>query len=439
MFAIYSVLYTLSLVILLPYFLVNREKYLSGLKQRLGFLPDFVSNGKPVIWVHCVSVGETNAARPLIDIIHNRYPNHRIVVSTTTKTGYDLATSVFLKRADLVFYNPFDIPFVVRRVMRRIKPNMILIMETEIWFNFLREANHNRTHVAIVNGRLSEKSFRRYSWVRGMMKRVFRYVDVAMMQSKEDGQRLVDLGMKHNKVKITGNFKFDQKIDKSERTLTAYFKERFGFNSVTPVIVAASTHSPEEKWILEAFKKIYLSGVPNLPRLILVPRHPERFDEVAGLIGQTGLSFVRRTAPLSLEDELTDVLLLDSIGELRSIYPLADIVFVGGSLIPRGGQSILEPALAKKTIVTGNSMTNFEAVAKEFSARNAFVRLPQLEEALISDQLAAKFLELLQNPELKERLARNAYSVMHTNRGATAKTLKHLAPYLQVTGNVIGG
>ncbi len=437
MFFVYSAVYTISLVVLLPYFLLNRGKYLAGFKQRLGFLPELEANSKPVLWIHCVSVGETNAAKPLIEAILRKFPNYRIVVSTTTKTGQELATRLFKNKADLIFYIPFDLGFIVKRVMRKIKPNVILVMETEIWFNLFREAYGHRAHVIIVNGRLSEKSVKRYSWIRKTMKRVLRYVDLALMQTREDAKRLVSLGIRNKKVKVTGNFKFDQMVDKEEKSLTAFFKERFGFTKETPLIVAASTHSPEEKWILEAFKKLYMSGMPNLPRLVLVPRHPERFDEVEKLISGTGLSYVRRTTTLSFEDELADVVLLDTIGELRSVYPLADIVFVGGSLIPHGGQSILEPALAKTTIVTGHSMTNFEAVANEFAARDAFVRLPPLEEDAVTDRLATEFMELIGNPETKNRLANNAYSVMHDNRGATFRTIKFLSPYLKVSGNVL--
>lgn len=437
MYFVYSVVYTISLVVLFPYFLFKRGKYLAGLKQRLGFLPEFPPSGRPVLWLHCVSVGETNAVKPLVEAILKKFPNYRFVISTTTKTGNELARRLFEEKADLVFYMPFDLAFIVRRVMRRIKPNVILVMETEIWFNFLREAYRHRAHVAIVNGRLSEKSVRRYSWIRGTMKRALRYVDLALMQTGEDAKRLVSLGIRSSKVKVTGNFKFDQQVNKKEKSLTAFFKERFGFTKETPLIVAASTHSPEEKWILEAFKKLYMSGLPDLPRLVLVPRHPERFDEVERLIARTGLSYVRRTTSLSFEDELADVVLLDTIGELRSVYPLADIVFVGGSLIPHGGQSILEPALAKKTIVTGHSMTNFEAVASEFAANEAFVQLPPLEENAVTERLAAEFMELISNTETKNRLAKNAYSLMHANRGATSRTVKFLTPYLKVSGNVL--
>ena len=439
MFFVYSFIYAIALVVLFPYFLFNREKYLSGLKERLGFIPTFKHNGRPVAWVHCVSVGETNAAIPLVRSILKRYPNYRIVVTTTTKTGQDLAKKVFKEQADLVFYMPFDLPFIVNRVLGKIRPNIVLVVETEIWLNFFRSAHRKGARLAVVNGRLSEKSASRYAWIKGTMKRVLRYVDIALMQTDDDAKRLISLGIRHKKVKVTGNFKFDQRIEKGQENLTAYFRERFGFDENTPLIVAASTHDPEERWILEAFKKLYMSGKANLPRLMLVPRHPERFDEVADLIEETGLSFARRTAPLAIDDELADVVLLDTIGELRSVYPVADIVFVGGSLIPHGGQSIFEPALAKKSIVTGSFMANFQAAVDEFALKNAFVQIPELEDDRISDMLAKKFAEMIDNPALREKLAENAFAVVQSNRGATARTMKHLKPILQVSGNVVSG
>lgn len=437
MFFLYSFLYTIVFVCMSPLFLLRRKKYASGFKQRLGFLPKFTRDGRPVIWIHCVSVGETNAARPLVKKILEQYSNYRLVVSTTTKTGQELAQDLFAEDADLIFYFPFDWRWTVRKVLRKLNPNMILIMETEIWFNFLKEAHRNRSRVFIINGRLSDKSVKRYRWISKTMKRVMRYVDAALMQTPADARRLVKLGVNINKVKVTGNFKFDQKRDEKEMALISYFKERFGFLKDAPLIVAASTHEPEERWILDAFKIVYKSGVPNLPRLMIVPRHPERFEEVAELIDKTGFSWIKRTSDLGQEDELADIVLLDTIGELRSVYPLAEIVFIGGSLIPHGGQNILEPALEKKAIVTGYHMFNFEAMVKEFNEKNAFIQLPKLKEKKVPEKLAETFQFLLEDDELRETLSKRAYSLMSKNRGATEKTLHHLKPYLQVQGNVL--
>ncbi len=437
MFLLYSFLYTIAFIIMSPIFLLKRNKYLAGFKQRFGLIPEFSQDARPVIWIHCVSVGETNAARPLINKILEEYPNYRVVISTTTKTGQEFAQRIFGTVADLIFYFPFDWQFTVRRVLSKLKPKVILIMETEIWLNFLRQSRKSGARVFIVNGRLSENSANRYLWIKKTMKRALACVDAAFMQTASDANRIVKIGIKQNKVKVTGNFKFDQERDEKEKVLTAYFKERFGFSKDSPLIIAASTHEPEEKWILEAYKKVYKSGVSKLPRLMLVPRHPERFEEVGELIEKTGFSWVKRTSALDFDDEIADVILLNTIGELRSIYPLAEIVFVGGSLIPHGGQNILEPALEKKAIITGHFMMNFQSMAEQFAKQNAFIQLPKLKENQIADELSKVFIKLVESEDLRIDLAKRAFWVMDKNRGATDNTLEYLQPYLDVQSNFV--
>lgn len=252
MFLLYSFLLTVGFIILLPRFLFQ-EKYAVGLRERFGNLPDFQASEKPLMWLHCVSVGETNAARPLVEELKKNFPEYRLVVSTTTRTGQDLAKKVFATDAELVFYFPFDWKFTVRRVLDKIKPDVVLIMETEIWFNFVREAHKSGAKVFVVNGRLSEKSFSRYSLIPKMMRRVLHHVDLALMQTRADVERLVNLGMRRAKIKVTGNIKFDQAFDETEEALTGEFQRRFAVSEATPLIVAASTHAPEERWILQAF------------------------------------------------------------------------------------------------------------------------------------------------------------------------------------------
>jgi 3-deoxy-D-manno-octulosonic-acid transferase len=305
-------------------------------------------------------------------------------------------------------------------------------METEIWFNFLREAKRDRTYIFIVNGRLSEKSSDRYQKIRKTMSRVLRFVDLALMQTNSDAQRLLRLGINANKVRVTGNIKYDQSPVENNSVFVSYFSERFDIQKKNPLIVAASTHAPEERWILEAFKKVYKTREGNLPRLLIAPRHPERFDEVAELIKKSGLKLVRRSNPLNLEDVSADVILLDSIGELRQVFSLAEIVFVGGSLIPHGGQNILEPAVAKKAIVTGFYTMNFDEIVKTFEKNEAVARLPELDENEIPEKLAGVFTELLRSEEKRLKLAENAFKMLEKNRGATGKTMKFMRPILQV-------
>lgn len=434
MFLLYSILFSLAFLILLPLLILRRQKYASGLPQRLGRLPEFKHDGREVVWLHCVSVGETNAARPLVDELIRNFPDHRLVVSTTTKTGQELALSVYRDKADSVFYFPLDWKFSVRRTLRAFRPSLVLLMETEIWPRFFREVKQSGARLVIVSGRLSEKSFKNYLLIRRFVSRVLRDLDLALMQGEADARRIISLGMNPESVVVTGNIKFDQNTNEFESGLADAIGERFGFSDDRPLIVAASTHSPEEKWLLDAFGKLRDGG--HTARLLIAPRHPERFDEVAKIIGEAGFSFARRSEDVSGTDRAADIVLLDSIGELRAIYPLGEIVFVGGSLIPHGGQSILEPAAAGKAIVTGPFMMNFEAAIKQFLEHDALLQLPQAEDpAKIPEALDDTLAELLIDKQRRIKLGENAQAVIETNRGATFRTIQALTPLLK-TGEV---
>lgn len=433
MFFLYSFLLTVAFFLLSPLLLIRREKYAAGFWQRLGSLPDFDSEGKPVVWLHCVSVGETQAARPLVKALSEEYPEYKLVVSTTTRTGQELAKEIFKNEAALIFYFPFDWKFSVRRALRKIKPDVVLLTETEIWFNFIREAKSFGAKIAIINGRLSEKSAKNYTLIRRTFRRVMQRVDLALMQSNEDAQRLLSVGGRIPHIKITGNLKFDQTADDSEIDLTEYFRERFDFTNKNPPIVAASTHAPEEKLILEAYSLARQNLRDISPRLIIVPRHPERFSDVAESVKNSGFAWTRRSEAPSLRDKQAEIILLDSIGELRAAYPLAEIVFVGGSLVPHGGQSILEPAAAGKAIATGFYTMNFQSAVKEFLQKDALIQLPETDDKTAVKLLAEVFAELLRNEEKRSELGENAANVMAENRGAVAKTLENLKPLLTVS------
>ena len=433
MFFAYSFLYTLVFILMLPLFFLSaifRGKHAAGFFQRLGFLPKFKKDRRPVVWLHCVSVGETNAARPLVEAIKANYPKHRLIISTVTRTGQKLAREIYADAADCVFYVPFDWKWTVRRALRRFEPKVLLLMETEIWFNLIRETYKSGGRIAIVNGRLSDRSFTRYSKVKKFMKRVLGYLDLAAMQENADATRLMSLGLRASKARVTGNMKFDHDLDAQENSLTGELRSRFGITTEAPLIIAASTHSPEEKWVLDAFKDVWKSSGQNLPRLMIAPRHPERFDEVAELIKTTGFDWVRRSSPASSNDRTAEIILLDSIGELRAAYPLAEIVFVGGSLIPHGGQSIFEPAAAGKAIVTGPYTTNFEAAIKEFLSKEALVQIESVTEKDAVQKVAAELKLLLADPDIRGELGKNALETMDHNRGAAARTIEYIAPLL---------
>jgi 3-deoxy-D-manno-octulosonic-acid transferase len=388
-----------------------------------------------VIWLHCVSVGETNAARPLIDRLLMEFPDHRLIISTTTKTGQELARKAFAGKADAIFYFPFDWKFSVQRALRHFRPSLVLLMETEIWPRFISEAKMSGAKVAIVNGRLSERSFGRYSKIRGFISRVLANLDLALMQGGNDANRLISLGLPAAKTVVTGNLKFDIVEDPGDEQIAAELNERFRFDDGRPVIVAASTHEPEERWILKALCSMMAGEGRRKPRLVIAPRHPERFDAVARLLKDfrddaaceySRYRFARRSQGSNEDDHFADVVLLDSIGELRALYRLTQIAFVGGSLIPHGGQSVLEPAAAGNAILTGPHTFNFSDVVKVFLGNVALIQIPELPPEKIPDEIFLQLSDLLDEPDRIAELSRNARAVMEANRGATEKSILRL-------------
>jgi 3-deoxy-D-manno-octulosonic-acid transferase len=414
MYFVYSFLLSVAFIALVPLFLLRREKYASGFKQRLGNYPKFKQDGRRVIWLHCVSVGETNAARPLAEALRRELPEHRLVISTTTKTGQELAHKIFASVADTIVYFPFDWKFSVKRALENYKPSLVLLMETEIWPRFIHEAKLTGAKVAIVNGRLSAKSHARYSRFRALMRSVLGDIDLALMQDESDAKRIIDLGIDAGRVSVTGNLKFEQ--TEPDGSLTESFRARFGISSDKPLVVAASTHEPEEIYVIDALQ----GELGRSCRLMIVPRHPERFGAVARLLNESDYSFVRRSNDPSPSDKDADILLLDSIGELRSIFALAEIVFVGGSLIPHGGQNILEPAAEGKAIITGPHTENFDAIVKEFLANDAVCQVS-------NDALREEILTLLRDERSRHELGANALRVMTKGRDATTRTVEAIA------------
>jgi 3-deoxy-D-manno-octulosonic-acid transferase len=402
------------------------RKYVSGLRERLGFLPA-LNRSQPVIWLHCVSVGETQAARPLVERIRRELPQHALVVSTVTLTGQKLARDLFRSQAARVFYFPFDWRWSVRRALDAINPAAVLVMETELWPNFLRECKSRDIPVALVNGRISRKSFGRYLRVRGFLRRVLECLTLAVMQSEKDAERIRALGMAEERVFSVGNLKFeagrgDQKTD---------VKNRFGLQADVPLILAASTHAPEEKIVIESFKKLRKSQPPPLTlkvRLMIAPRKPERFNEVAELIEDSGLSWTRRTNEPAPEDANAAVILLDTIGELTSVYSHASVVFVGGSIVDRGGHNVLEPAAHGVAVVTGAHTHNFHAIVDLLNEAKAIVQLPPVEGEEAVAALSDALNRLLVDAEWRNELGRRAKQIVAANQGATEKTMKLIAP-----------
>ncbi|MBA3320695.1 MAG: 3-deoxy-D-manno-octulosonic acid transferase [Pyrinomonadaceae bacterium] len=435
MYFLYSLLLTLGLCALLPFFLLaalRHGKYLAGLGERLGGVAPLNTGGCPVIWLHCVSVGEAQAARPLAQALLSRYPSHALVVSTTTLTGQQLAREVFRDSAAAIFYFPLDWKWTVRRTLRSIRPALVLIMETELWPRFLRECHALDIPVALVNGRVSERSFRGYRRLGPLIRRTVNDLSLALTQTEGDAARLRALGLPAERIQVSGNVKFDVEFAAGDQALTVDLSERFGLGDGRSLIVAASTHAPEEAVCLAAFTRLRSeSSSAPLPRLLIAPRHPERFAEVAQLLEESGLRWSRRSAEALESDRQGEVILLDSIGEVRAVYSLAELVFVGGSIARTGGHNVLEPAAAGKCVITGAHTFNFAAVVHDFLEQRAMIQLPDEADALITVTLARTFRELLDDGDKRRQLGQRAWAVLSCNRGATTRSVEMLAPLFQ--------
>jgi 3-deoxy-D-manno-octulosonic-acid transferase len=437
---IYSLLLTLGFILLLPRFAIDAwrtRKYVTGLSERLGKLPTLAQSDRPLIWLHCVSVGETEAARPLVDALREKFPSHRLVVSTTTVTGQQVAQRAFAEHSAAVFYFPIDWTWVVRRVLGSLRPAAVLIMETELWPNLLRECRHQSIPVALVNGRISQTSFGRYKLIGPFMRRVLNGISMALMQSDQDAGRIRDLGIPDERVLMCGNLKFDSaSVSNNDAAKTESLRERFAFEENDRLIVAASTHAPEERIVIDAFKRIRLSHHNERIRLLIAPRHPERFDEVAELILSSGLKCARRSANLAESDTICDVVLLDSIGELRAVFPLADIAFIGGSITPHGGHNMLEPAAHGVCVVTGAHTHNFTAVTKALLEADAIVQLPELSPTDAAAALASIITNLLADSGRRREVGEKARAVCDRNRGATERAVNVIAALLDAPAPV---
>ena len=418
MYVVYSALLGLFLIVTLPYWLLQmmrHGKYRAGLRQRLGGVPAALTaaRDKPGIWVHAVSVGEVVSASGVVLELAKRFPEYRVLVSTTTTTGQSLAARRF--GAENVFYFPLDFEFAIRPYLQAIRPKLVVIAETEFWPNFLRLAKASGARIAVVNGRISDRSLPGYKRFRRWLPRVLRQVDLFLAQADEDRRRLVEIGAPEERVSVAGNLKFDVAPPKAPAIVES-LKQNFRQTGVGPVLVCGSTLEDEEGTLLSAFRNI----LANHPRavMILAPRHPERFEEVAGLVEKLDFRMSRRSL-WSGEPLAGSVFLLDTIGELAAIYSLATVAFVGGSLVPRGGHNILEPALYGVAVVTGNHYENFRDIVNFFQSRNA-VRVVGLAE------LPLTFIELIENAGAREALGKNALAALESQQGATERAVAAL-------------
>jgi 3-deoxy-D-manno-octulosonic-acid transferase len=445
---IYSLLMGFAALLLLPYWLVQglrHGKYFSNLGQRLGFsfpsLDNLHADRSGAIWIHAVSVGEALSGVTLARRLKEAHPNRQLIVSTTTITGQALARER-MPFADAVIYFPLDWSFCIRRALDAVRPSLVLILETEIWPNFLREAELRKIPVLFVSGRISDRSFERYQRYLGLfgffllpfLKDALGKPSGFLMQSEKDAERIRALGAPADRVRVSGNLKYDLELP-AATPLSDWLGAEAKRRGRSPVIVAGSVVATEEPHVLIAFGT--LQGEHPKALLVLAPRKPERFDSAAEFIDESHRKFIRRSKLAipgpsrtaggsengTISEDVT-VVLVDSIGELASLYRVADGVFVGGSLVPSGGHNILEPAAFGKIPVFGPSMENFAEIASRFLTAGAAVQVESPEDVGVA------WIGFFRNPERMKKMGDTARNLVECSRGAADRALAEIAKLL---------
>lgn len=440
MYTLYSLLLALAAVLSLPWWalqMLRLGKYRAGFSERIGLVPQRIfqqaRQQRGPIWIHAVSVGEVLAVGPLVSQLRTASPDRQVFVSTTTATGQRLARQRFGETQ--VFFMPLDFGPSLRPYFRALGPSLLVLAETEFWPNLLHLARRRAIPVAIVNARISDRSFPRYRRFRWFFSRVLANADLFLTQTADDAQRLKEIGAPAERVQVCGNLKFDIPPS-AEVPLVKDLRRAINQNS--PVIVCGSTTEGEEEILLAAFRAV-LEQFPGCV-LFLAPRHPERFDKVAQLVSaseSSGIKMVRRSTWTSGVPLRGCVFLLDSLGELASVYAIASVAFVGGSLLPGvGGHNILEPAQHGVAVVTGPNTENFREIVRIFLNGSSSTGGPPGSSPAAAlrivtpENIAGEFLRLLQHRDEWAQLGQRAKDLFQLNTGATAKTFQALQPLL---------
>lgn len=412
-------LYSAALYMLLPFILLRmlwRSLWAPGYRHRLlerfGIFHAHFDSPLPSIWLHAVSLGEVMAAAPLIEDLLRLHPGNPLVVTTTTPTGSERVLALFGGRVVHV-YAPWDLPGSVRRFLRRTRPGLLLIMETELWPNTLHISRSRGCRVLLANARLSQRSAAGYARISGLTRNMLEQLDRVACQSPEDGQRFLNLGLPPDALAVTGSIKFDLAPSDEVHEQAARLREDFAAQN-RPVFIAASTHEGEETCLLEAFAVLKQKHADML--MVLVPRHPERFDAVYQLCTQAGWQVARRSLD-TLPAGADDILLGDTMGELPLLYGAATLAFVGGSLVPRGGHNLLEPAVWGVPVLSGPHVLNFSAISAMLETAGA------LRFVANSQELARGVDELLAEEDKRRAMGAAALQVVARNRGARTRVI----------------
>lgn len=415
MHILYDFIFVLFSIVYLPYLLVTR-RYHARLFERLGIFGKgfFKQMGEGrIVWLHAVSVGEVMAAAPFINGFHSRFPGYKLLISTVTRTGNSVASRIKGKD-DALIYFPLDLSFVIMRLLARLRVKLFIVMETEIWPNIITAFYKKGIPVMVINGRLSQRSFRAYKTAAFLMRPIFAKISMFCVQTRDDGARLEELGVDRRKIRITGNMKYD--VSPSRPDASGGIKRSMGIPAERKILVAGSTHRGEDEIILDAYEEL-LKKFSSLS-LLIAPRHIERTDEIGRLIVKRNLKWARFSS-LRGDSWGGHIIVLDVIGRLSGLYSIADIVLIGGSLLPAyGGHNLLEPAVLKKAILFGPHMSNFKDMAAEFLEGGAALQVAG------PDELKNRCDELLRSPLVATGLGEAAFNIIEKNRGASQKNMR---------------
>jgi 3-deoxy-D-manno-octulosonic-acid transferase len=418
---IYDFIYLFALIAYSPkiiYRAVTQNRYKTGWDERLGKVSR-ISPDKKCVWIHAVSVGEVNATKTLIAELKKQLPDYEIIISATTDTGIEQARKIYGKDLKVFFY-PFDFSFVVQRAFNKLKPNICLLMELEVWPNFTSRAAKSNIPVVVVNGRISDRSFPRYKLIKPLVANTFKKVALFLSQDKTYAQRFIELGGRKESTLVTSSLKYDtaQIADKVEGADKIAQQLNIANQKL---IVAGGTGVDEEKIIIDVFKKLKQNTNYNNIRLVIVPRKPERFDEVADLITKSGFEITRyskiKSGEQTSEPNTSTVILGDTMGDLRKFYSLAELVFVGRSLVPMGGSDMMESAAMGKCTIFGTHTFNFKETVKSLlNAKGAI-------EVADGNELYQTLCKCLDQPQFAKQIAAAGQNVIKVNQGATQKTV----------------
>ncbi len=428
-YLLYNSILALFLLLSAPYLLVRslfNRSFRNSLRLRLSDPPEFP--GRATLWVHAASVGEVFCSIPLVKRMKEEYPDRSIVLTTMTVTGKETAETK-VPEAERVLLFPIDQPVLLRRMIRKIRPGLLLIAETELWPNLLRVCGKKNIPILLFNGRISDRSFRRYRFLRFFFGACLKYVSIFLMQSEKDRERIVDIGGPRERTRVTGNIKFDQESPAvSEEERTALIRS-LHLKGGEKVLVGGSTHTGEEEILCSLFKSLKETH-PDL-FLILAPRHLNRLEEVEKILDREGLSWARRSSflpgrnPPNGREEGPGVLLLDTMGELVRFYSLGTLVFIGGSLVPVGGHNPIEPLFYRKCVIFGPHMFNFSEISSKLVEAGGAIQVNGSEE------LASRCKDLLLNERRCNEIGENGYRFLREHRGATERSMEEIRPFLK--------